>query len=251
MSHQYSTGPVAIYVGVGDTVTKKEILDPNTGSKGIVAQYARTVGKKPVFLGTCKRWPVIIIKPEWKPLFTDFSGQVPEDIMFMGEHAYVIAEVNRYSEAVYRSISSRPYYWANRGKAFSSAVGTLMKHEEQTYPIWLVFPYAVKPVYQPAAGLRGAVNFIPAAGFAAAAIRAAAGVVEVLAGSLGAFMPSGYHFLETILEGPDRLDPLGTMARSIHLVFHALPQLKPSSPSGGSERLLYDHDMSALAQKPT
>jgi len=247
VAHEYCTGPVAIYVGVGDTVTRREVeLTPDnpayvSGGGSWVFQQSRAVGKNPVFLGTCRKWPIILIKPEWKPIFTDHAGLVPDDLMFMGEHAYVIAEVNRYVETAYRSISARPYYWANRGRAYETSVGTMMLREGQSYPVWLVFPYAVKPIYRATAGGLAAVGFIPATG-----------PLGILAGALAnapaAAMPAGYRFLECVLEGPDRLDPLGTMARSIHLAFHALPQhIKPAS--GG--RRLYDHDMSAVTKRPT
>ncbi len=55
-------------------------------------------------------------------------------------------------------------------------------------------------------------------------------------------MPAGYHFLNAWLEGPDRLDPLGTDARGLDVLFYASQKL-----GGDAGLTCYDNDVSAVA----
>lgn len=162
----------------------------------------------PKFLGTAEREPSIDIRPAFSPVLNDLGGQrVPFDMIYDGEEAFVSGLINRFNESVYAQLAARPAHLAGRrGNNISGEIGTLMVQEGKAVTLWVQFPYVAK------------------------------------AAMLGGLMPAGYRFRAAYLEGPDALRPLGTTARKIGMMFHAI---RIFSAVDGSFAL-YDHDMTGL-----
>jgi hypothetical protein len=160
-----------------------------------------TGGGQPKYLGTAERAPRIRVRPAWHPVFNDIGGdQIPFDVQYMGEEAFISADLTRWDEEVYKSIAHR--LGNVRGADNNEAVGTLMLLEGKTHEVYVKFPYTSKAAF--------------------------------------AGMPQGYHFVACILEGPDELDPLGTVARKINLMWHAIRKY------AGGHWTLYDHEVGGL-----
>jgi hypothetical protein len=198
MATPYVTGPAHVFVGLGS-------------------------GGTPIYLGTCERYPKILIRPANEPHFNDMGGKVPFDMAHMGEEGFTSGDFNRFNETTYAVLASRPRGPAGvRGLNVAGEIGALYLTEGFAYGVWVSFPYVAKPVF------------------------AAAG------------MPAGYHFLASYLVGPDELEPLGTTPRKIRLIWHhlrafgipgiSIPQgvTLQSSIGAGEVFELYNHDMSAI-----
>lgn len=180
MAKQYVSGPGHLYVGV-DITPGRRTASQNTSVTAV---------KRPIYLGTAEKFPKITKRPNFKPTFVDQGGEVPHDVAFMGEEAFVAADLSRYNEAVYNSLSSRPrHQFGLRGFTGSQDIGTLMIAEGKAYPLWVHFPYASKAAFSD--------------------------------------MPNGYHFFASYLIGPDELEPLGTTPRKVRLIWHCLRVYDP------------------------
>lgn len=140
-----------------------------------------------VFLGTTEGTPTIEILPGWEGVETDAGGSKnPSERLSEGEEAIIRMDLTRYNEPVYEALAARSQTNAFLGRfpGFGQ-VGKAMALEGLTLPLWLVFPYTAKAVF----GLTG--------------------------------QPPGYRFFQSILEGPDRLERLGSVPRLTGLQFRA------------------------------
>ena len=192
MATPYITGPAHIYV-----------LLPHTST------FA--------YLGTAERYPKISIRPAGEPVFNDIGGKVPFDMAYMGEEAFVSADISRWNEATYAAMASRPSHSAGPVRGFNGPldVGTLYIAEGLAYQLVVQFPYGLG---QP---------------FAKGAYTAND-------------MPGGYHFYASYLVGPDELEPLGTTPRKIRLIWHCLRVYNPATQSF----LLYDNTLTGITLTP-
>ena len=178
MAQDYCTGPVDIWVGIGNGLA----IDGGAGS--------------PVFLGHGERGPRISLKHAWEPVFNDLSGsQIPYDYMYEGTEALIFVDLTRWNELVFQEITNlfnsfnRQTPGSDAGTDLAGSRGALVLTEGYYLPLWLHFPYAIKP----------AMNTLPA----------------------------GYRFRATIMEGPDDRDPLGTSPNKIRLAWHAISLFDP------------------------
>lgn len=143
-------------------------------------------------LGTCERFPRILVRSGWLPYFNDISGPViPNDMLWAGKEAFIFLDLNRWDEdtlAFLKCITSSADP-ENDGLQWDiEDVATLMVHEEEAVEIRLGFPYSTKDKY--------------------------------------AGMPAGYVFYAGWYEGPEEASSLGTNPRKQHVVLHCLPVLK-------------------------
>ncbi len=161
----------------------------------------------PAFLGTSEFSPYIDIRAGWMPMYSDLGGKgIPVDKSYHGQEAFIFFHLTRWNESVYASLASRPGAPApgnpaTRGKNQAVDVGTMMNAEQKSYPVWVVFPFH----------------------------------------TFFADMPAGYHFFNAWLEGPDRLDPIGTDARGLDVLFYA------SYDIGEKFLTLYDFNCSEVS----
>lgn len=129
----WSTGPALIYAG------------PITVSAGGV-----------LFVGTCKVKPVIEVDFLFKPVSADVGGDAPLDRMYVGKRGQLRLDLNRFSYPVVQALCNVP----NTALALANVpnpgspgvdnpgdVGTLVVTEQQTYVLYVVFPYYLKPAY--------------------------------------------------------------------------------------------------------
>src|SRR5579859_623880 len=91
MATPFVTGPAHMFVGT-------------TRVTNGVPQGAGVV----FYLGTSEGSPDIDIKPVYEPVYNDLSGSTPFDLSYMGEEAYITADLTRWNEAVYAAIQARP-----------------------------------------------------------------------------------------------------------------------------------------------
>lgn len=196
------TGPVGIYVGLGQSLGPGNLVDKGIPGKVDGEDAAPAAGNvelpfsiqtnQPVFLGTAERGPRIVFSPRTTPVYCDEFGQhVPFDLLYESEDAFLFAELTRYNEPVLAAVQDRQFksgdFSIDRGIDRAEGVGTLMKTEGRgCYPVWFSFSYSRKPVF------------------------AAAG------------MPPSYCFPACVAVGPDEFDPLGSRARKVRLMWHAL-----------------------------
>jgi hypothetical protein len=129
----YSSGPVDVWAGVG-------------------------VGNTARFLGHGKRAPKIQPLRRYKKVPCDLGGEQTEfDRMFDGQIVRVSMDLVRYHEDTLLLIEDAAATNALEGLPGVDAegdVGVLMVQEQQTYPLWLRFPYAAKATMRnPANGI--------------------------------------------------------------------------------------------------
>ncbi len=242
MAQLYSTGGVFIYVGVGNIPPPAKppvtsMWEPEPSILDFVKPPSALPGYNPRFLGTTVDGPEAFPKPIWRKLTSDQSGEEVDDIAFMGEEAIVTAEVNRYNESIYASISSRPSFRTGRGFIREFDIGQLMLRSGYCYPLWLRFPHSVKAALGNSAPNPG----IPPT--VAAGPNLLAGLAPV---PVPDPIPMGYHFWHAYLID-DGLTRLGSRARIVSLRWHCVRQpFDKDNP--GAIRVLYDHDMSNLPE---
>jgi len=148
------------------------------------------------FLGTAQRPPRVRTRRGWVPVYNDLGGtQVPFDLLFAGQEAFIIADMNRFKMAVMQAISSMPNTDGIAGLNTAGDIGTLMQAEGAAFALVLVFPYAVLKPAMRAAGL-----------------------------------PGGLTFPCAVLEGPDDLE-VGTVNMKKNLIFHCIPGYNPANGS--------------------
>lgn len=166
------------------------------------------------YLGTCEESPEIQLIPKYKEVYNDIGGEQPFDTSFQGEIGLINLDLNRFDEAVYARMATRPYSAGQpvlpvaRGTQGYGSVGALTLTEGLYTTVWIQFPYASKPAF--------------------------------------AGMPAGYRFFSAFAAGPDKLRPVGTRTRKTNVTFVALRYYVPSSQA----MILYDHNMNGLP-KPT
>lgn len=125
MAQPFVTGPVWIYVGIGNAVSKT-----------------------PVFLGTAEDGPKKQHLVGWEPVMNDVTGsKKPLDQGYQGESAIVRADLTRYNEDVLAALVARPNPFGTRGLNAFGDLGALMLTEGLAYPLWLRYPYASKAAY--------------------------------------------------------------------------------------------------------
>lgn len=170
-----------------------------------------TLNGQTLFIGTAERSPQIQIRKSWMPLFNDLGGpSIPFDMSYAGEEAFISADITRWNESVYASLTAGPFNLGNRGFDINGDIGTLMMTENAAGALTLVFPYtSLKPL------------------------------------TYGT-QPFGYYFRRAWLEGPDILDPLGTQPRKTRLVWRALREFSLSDSGVDPTFRLYDNVVPAV-----
>jgi hypothetical protein len=192
MARQYVTGPAHLFVGLGT--------------------------KGGVYLGTAEKFPRISIRRQFHPTYTDQGGLIPHDMAYMGEEAFVAADISRWNESVYAQLAalprpnssvglSSPVQAPVRGTNVGGDIGTLLVGEGMALSLYVQFPYA--------------------------ALKAA----------IYPDMPPGYRFAAAYLVGPDELEPLGTTPRKERLLWHCLRTYNAKSPTLYT---LYDFNLTGL-----
>lgn len=217
MATPYVTGPALIYVGQVVPVAFKRPAAPTrtavTGggnqliNQGGGATSVSLINGPFVFLGTAEVSPRIEVRPAWDPIFNDLGGKIPFDLAYQGEEAFTSVTLTRWNEAVFAALQNRGNYQSLlRGFDGPYDIGTLALAEAANFATVVLFPFSAKQYYS-ANG-----------------------------------MPPGYRFLQSVLEGPDVLDPLGTRARKIQLLMHHLRYFNPTNFSF----TLYDHNVAGM-----
>lgn len=225
MAQLYCTGAVDLWVGVGNDTQDAPLIDTSTAGQVNLATRRRFQGQTdPVFLGHCERGPVIDIMDKWRTLKSDQAGDHADDVAWMGEEALIFCNVNRFSEFAYSKIAARPVYYQRRGATWRRDVGALMLRNRLTYKLWLRFPYARKPAMRGGLAVSGVDSELLGAGPSPTVLTTFSLTAR------GDPMPAGYRFFNAYLIGPDKLDPLGTRARMVRLVFHAVRDFRTKPP---------------------
>lgn len=192
---------------------------------------------QPVFLGYSDRGVSINITPRYSPYLTDQCGEEAMDWEYVGSTATVTALIPWWSEDAYASISNYAGSTAGRGRDVPGSIGTWMNLEGKAHVLYLVFAYgsaslAAKPIYSAAP--------LPAGP-----------------------MPAGYRWPCAMLDR-DSLPHRGNSPAKLHLTWRCFRQVNapaagqavppgqaPPLPNSTPDLLLYDHDLSALANMPT
>lgn len=127
MAQPYSTGPCAVFVGVG-------------------------TNNAAVFLGHSMGGFKIHRLPEYEPFMNDLGGtRKPFDQQYMGQDCLVVGVLNRYKEGVWSQIRTLSRNAANVGADRFGELGSFMVYEGKAHTLWLQFPYATKPAFNNAA----------------------------------------------------------------------------------------------------
>lgn len=194
MAQLYATGPVSVLVGCSPS-------------------------GPPLFLGHGESAPDIDTEVRYVPFHSDSAGEVPAEKFWAGESGRVSVDLVRFNWRVLDIIRAR-----GRGRNFpaitpgfadAGQVGTPMLTNGCSYPLYLMFPFAAKAVYNVAAN--------------------------------GA-LPPGYRFLAAMLD-PDRSVVGSATAAKIHLEWDciAVYDYTRKTAFGRGSRLLYDSNVSAAA----
>jgi hypothetical protein len=145
----------------------------------------------PVYLGTAENRPLVEIQPAWEPVHNDLRGDVkPFDLIYQGEDAIVVTDLNRFNELVYQAMASRTQNLLGQDTRLDT--GALALANNVAFGLWLKFDFF-------------------------GTIRAPA------------TLPAGYYFPNVVLAGPDTLDQLGTRVRRTRCIFQAIGQYNPTT----------------------
>jgi len=138
------------------------------------------------FLGWSESGVRISLNPEWDDVPADLAGsRMPADVQFMGETAMISADLKIWNNVVYASCASRGNpFSGTRGQIPFGQIGGLMITEKAAYRILVYNSYTTKT-------------------------------------SQNSF--NSWNFFAGWLAGPDVIDPLGTKAAKIRVVFRAIP----------------------------
>lgn len=179
MAQHFCTGPAHIYVA------PTEITAAPFASLSQHPADIQTIPNRVIqYLGTAEKQPRIVVDSRFDPVFNDLGGTMtPLDYEFQGEEAVVSIVFTRWNEAVLRRIRSLPTPGAIPGRNVNGDLGRFMGLEGGTYPLYVQFPYATKPV---------------------------------MAG-----MPLGYRFWAAYLQGPFEVMP-GTTTLRKQLIFKCI-----------------------------
>lgn len=200
MATPFTTGPAHAFVGF----TKIQ----SVSNYGVVNA---TINGTPYYLGTDEKAPRLEFKPNWEPIYNDVSGNVPLDVAYAGEEAYISYTFTRWNEGVFELMAANPHTgFGGNTHGITSPLdrGTLMLTEGVTPTLWIVFPFAV------------------------------AGKQPYVAQGLSA----GYRFFAAVFEGPFQHANLGTRASKRPAIWHALPVYVPATGAF----VLFDHNMAGL-----
>lgn len=166
-------------------------LGPRLNNGGASEQTVRLLLRAitPVFLGTCEDYPDVRFHSARLPYHTDTGGPlVPHEEFWCGESATVVADLTFFNENLYALLAQKagngrisPRY--GRGWDGPGHVGTMLVKEQSALPLWLVFPYASKPLF--------------------------------------AGMPPGYRFFASTPDD-EGLGPLSTRPRKLRLSWHCM-----------------------------
>lgn len=181
-SNVWVAGPTEIHVGVG--------------SSGALR-----------FLGWALGGVRVSLRPHFADVHLDLSGQMPFDAQFMGEEAFVSAELTAWDEAVLTACQTRTGpSTGTAGVMPAGSMGGLMVAEGAAYRLLAYPPYAG-------------------------------------GNSVGKVTQTGqvpaYNFLRAWLAGPDDIAPLGIRPKQVRVFFRALSQYQPQDGSF----LLYNRDV--------
>lgn len=159
------------------------------------------------FLGWALGGVRVSFRPHWADVHLDLAGQMPFDCQFMGEEAFVSAELTAWDEAVLAACQTRANPVAGTpGVMPAGSMGGLMVTEGAAYRLLAYAPYA--------------------AGNALGKLTQAGQV-------------PGYNFLRSWLAGPDEIAPLGIRPKQVRIFFRALPVYSPLDGSW----TLYNRDV--------
>lgn len=203
MAKMWTTGPALLYAGIAGGKNSKQIR----------------------FVGTGETAPDIELKRAYSPAKNDLAGTIiPMDEVYEGQEALITVTVNRYnlSTILAMQAASEANFGGTPGYDTAGAIGSLMAQEGNTFPFYVVFPYATRPT---------------------------------MAG-----MMAGYRFWSGKLVGPDTVKP-GTKEKQILLMVKCM-RAYTASPSplsgpalGGTPGLgagfnsvgkLYDFDVAGV-----
>ena len=164
------------------------------------------------------RGPRISIRRGWETLFVDLSGpQIPYDLIYTGQEAWVTIELSRYNQNVLEALQLTAFAKAggqlNPGTDWGGDRGTIMITEGANSPLYLRFPFSAAGAF-PHAAMNNATN--------------------------GA-LPSGMRFPGAIYKGPDERQT-GVGANFVMVTFHCLSTFDPAT----GKFTLFDYGVSGL-----
>jgi|SRR5579859_979810 len=177
-----------------------------TGPVAVFVDVGLVTARQPTFLGHGERAPKPSIRRGQDQVMNDLGGtQIPFDIIYEGQEAIFRLDLTRWNEDVYQKIVNVVATGRGifEGIDDDAATGSLYLTEDFAFQTWLTFPFSAKASMDT--------------------------------------LPDGYHFFQTVLEGPDDREP-GTGANRLSLIFHAYRAFDPNTGTFS----LYDYDMSGL-----
>lgn len=209
MSLSINSGEVGVYLGFGRKPILERRPDPASPDNPdlFILVEVDTTPKFIRYLGTGVVGVETEIRSEWEPIKSDSAGNVPDDMAFAGEQAYIHLELSRWNEATLQEAQSRPYTSSTiSGSVGKRDIGRLLIRERLGLTLYLAYRRRNTP--------------------------------SMIEGQMGA----GWRFpFNTYMLGPD-IRKVGTRMNSVSLLFHAIPFYS----SKYRQRVLYDQDISAL-----
>jgi hypothetical protein len=185
-----------------------------TGPVSLWAAFP-SLPNQPKLIGWGEEAPEIEHRPQFEPVMCDLTGtRIPMDVADEGEDGIISVNLVRSNPATLAALQARPYgSLSARGTRLPGDLGTLYLTEKAAITLWVFFPYAaLKPAF--------------------------------------AGQPNGYRYFGAYLMGPDVLRKNGTRAQVVQCIFHALPALTYQGTVLTGGTLLYDNDMTAVANLP-
>ncbi len=172
----------------------------------------------PLFFGHARQPGIQIdIEHNIQPVQCDIGGDEPLDDYYSGRSGVASGTFPRYNSSVYQIMSQIAAARLGIGTAgvdMPGDVGTMLQQEGAAFPLWLVFPYSPKPLFN-------------------------------LAGNV---LIAGYHFRAAHLAQDSQPD-LGPRTRNLRLVWRCRRALDETVTTlyGTGAWTLFDHDMSGIA----
>ena len=188
MAQLYTTGPAHFYTG------------PITA---------------PAYLGTCEESPEIDLIAIERDVQNSLGGVgVPFDKAYQGEMGMITCVLNRYNEAVYQTLATRPrtFQGGTPGTNTAGDIGSLMLQEGLAFSTWILFTFGANG-YAPKPAMNGPNGIVP-----------------------------GYRFFATMLLGPNRQRNMGTTPKKLVLTIGALRVFNPALQTFS----LYDWNVAGL-----
>lgn len=105
--------------------------------------------KKPVYLGTAEKAPLLADNYLYDPVFNDIAGQgSPLDKTWQGMTSQVSFVLTRFNYSVVHQIGAGPNFLSGLpGVGVPSHLGHPVGQSGATFPFWILFPYAANPAY--------------------------------------------------------------------------------------------------------